>query len=328
VSSYGQWASSRAKNGPARLTWVCGESRFLVHEVIGVTANAIGADDTEQWQAGRDRERDIWTAVMAIPVNGYKRLIIIRDSGQLRDWGQLRRYLDARKLGLMQGSYLLFEAEEHDFPKDGDGKLTAPADWLRDSTVSQIVRCSPLNPEDAAAWVLGQFPFAAPEQVRHLLHRASGDLGEVRAVLVKARLLLRKLPPGSMLTAETFDLLCAELPSDFTERLILRDLSGAMLAAEALHTDDVSRSLGYLASRLELLATLHRAARDNTPRRDIIVKLGVSGFLVQKYFAVASAEYMEQRVSKAWLALSAAEDAHRGGATDGVAEALVVSWWA
>ena len=38
-------------------------------------------------------------------------------------------------------------------------------------------------------------------------------------------------------------------------------------------------------------------------------------------------EALRRDFPKAWLALSAAEDAHRGGATDGVAESLVVSWW-
>jgi hypothetical protein len=320
VSSYGQWAASRAKNGPARVTWVCGESRYLVNEVIGTTTNAIGADDTEQWYAPQARERDIWMAALAVPVNGYKRLIIVRDAGKLRDWKQLRVWLEARVT--MRGSYLLFEAEEHDFPKDGGGKLTTPADWLRDSSIAQIIRCSPLNPEDAIAWAIRQLPSVTPEQARHLLFRASGDLVEVRSVLSKARCF------GGPITDEAFDLLCDELPSDFAERLILRDLPGAMLAAETLREDDVGRSLGYLASRLDLLSTLHRAARDNISRRDVITKQGVSGFLAQKYSAVARAEYGEHRMRMAWLALSAAEDAHRGGVTDGVAESLVVSWWA
>jgi hypothetical protein len=222
----------------------------------------------------------------------------------------------------MQGSYLLFEAEEHDFPKDDDGKLTEPADWLRDSTVGQIIRCSPLNPEDAVSWVIRQLKWVTPEQARHLLFRASGDLAEARSVLTKARLF------GGKMTDEAFDMLCDELPGDFAERLILRDLAGAMLAAETTRGEGLGRALGYLTSRLQLLSTLHRASQENISRRDVIIKLGVAGFLAQKYSAIASAEYGEQRVSRAWLALSAAEDAYRSGATEGVAEALAVSWWA
>lgn len=320
VASYSQWAESRAKNGPARLTWVCGESRILVHEVLGVTANAIGADDVEQWQAGSSSERDLWAAVMAVPVNGYKRLSIIRDAGKLHDWKQLRYWLDAR--AMMRGSYVLFESEDHDFPRDDDGKLVEPVDLLRDSTLGQVIRCSPLNAEDAVAWVRRQLPAVTPDQARHLLLRASGDLTEVRAVLAKARLF------GGSITEEAFDLLCNELPGDFVERLLMRDLPGAMLAAETMTPDGFGRALGFLASRLELLSVLHRAGVEFISRRDVVSKLGVPGFLAQKYSAIASAEYGEKRVSRAWLALSAAEDAHRGGAKDGVAESLVVSWWA
>ncbi len=321
MSSYSQWLASHAKSGPSRVTWVCGEARVLVDEVIAATVGAIVPDDTEGWRLGRDVEREIWASVLAIPGYGRSRLVIVGDAGRLRDWKSLRWWLDARNL--TQGSYLLFGAEENDFPRDGDGKIAEPVSWLRDSSVGQIVRCSPLNPEDAVAWVQRQLPSVTPVQAKRLLFRAAGDLAEIRHVLVKARLF-----SGSQMTDEAFDMLCDELPDDFAERLILRDLPGAMLAAESLVGDGLARAIGYLASRLQLLSTLHRAARDGVSWRDIVANLGVSRFLVQKYYAIASAEYGERRVNSAWVALSAAEDVYRGGAVDGVAESLVVSWWA
>jgi hypothetical protein len=319
MASYGQWVTSSTKNGPSRLTWVCGEARILVNEVIGVTANAIGADDTEQWRAGKDRESDIWSAVLSIPATGYKRLIVVRDAERLKDWKQLACWLDAR--AQMTGSYVLFESGEHDFPKDKDGKMAPPADMLRDSTLGQIIRCSPLSPEDAVAWVTRQLPAVSEWQARHLLFRASGDLGEVRGVLAKAGLF------GGRITDEALDLLCAELPGDFADRLILRDLPGAMLAADTMDASSFGYSMGYLTSRLELLSVLHRAGLDNTSMKDVISKLGVPAFLAVKYRRVATAEYGESRVRRAWLALSAAEDAHKSGVSAGVAEVLVSSWW-
>lgn len=316
MSSYSQWRASREKNGSARVTWVCGESRVLVNEVMVAITADIAAVDMEQWWAGKDTERDLWAAVLSIP-DGYTRLTVVRDAEKLKDWRPVRTLLDAR----LQGSYLLFESGDNDFPKDSDGKISAPAHWLRDSTNGQIIRCAPLSPDDAVDWVRMQLLAVTPDQARRLLLRASGDLGEARSVLAKAKLF------GGRMTDEAFDLLCDELPGDFPERLILRDLPGAMLAAENIDKDGLARSIGYLASRLSLLSTLHRAHQDNVSRRDVIVKLGVPGFLAQKYNAVASAEYAEQRVNNAWLALSAAEDAHRDGIVDGVAESLVVSWW-
>jgi len=319
VASYSQWTVSRVKHGPSRITWVCGEQRVLVNEVIGVTSNVIGADDTEQWCAGQDSERSIWAGILAIPASGYKRLTVVREAGKLKDWSRLSEYLAARSL--MQGSYVLFEAEEHDFPKDGDGKLAPPADMLRDSTLGQIIRCSPLNQEDSVAWVIHQLPAVSDSQARHLLSRTSGDLGEVRAVLAKVGLF------NGRITDDILDLLCAELPGDFADKLILRDLPGAMLAAETMDAASLGYSIGYLASRLELLSTLSRAAQENVPWRDVVSRMGVPAFLAQKYFGLARIEYGTLRMSRAWHALSVAEDAYRGGVSVGVAEVLAASWW-
>jgi hypothetical protein len=298
---------------------VCGESRVLVNEVIGATANDIGADDTEQWRADKDSERDIWAAVLAIPANGYKRLIVVREAGHLKNWEHLRVRLEAR--ALMQGSYVLFEAEEKDFPKDEDGKLAPPADILRDSSLGQIIRCSPLSPEDAVAWVIRKFPVVSEGQARHLLFRTSGDLGEVRSVLAKAGLFEGRIAD------EDLDLLCAELPGDFPDKLIMKDLAGAMLAADTMDDASIGYSLGYLVSRLALLSVLHRAGLDNVSRRDVVSKLGVPAFLAEKYSRIARAEYGEFRVRRAWPALSEAEDAHKSGISAGVLEVLITSWW-
>ena len=320
MSTFGQWLASRAKNtSPSRLIWVCGEERVLVNEVIDATVSAIGVADMSQWRAGKDSEREIWASVLAIPANGYKRLTVIRDAGCLKKWDQLRSWLEVR--ALMRDSYVLFVDGEHDFPRDSHGKLTSPADMLRDVSCGQIIRCSSLSPEDAIEWVIRQSSVISAWQARHLLSRASGDLWEVRAVLAKVGLF------GGCVSDEVLDLLCAELPGDFADRLIRKDLPGSMLAAEVLDMASLGHTLGYLESRLNLLLVLHRASMDDVSCWEVAAKLGVPAFLAYKYFWVATAEYGESRVRKAWLALSAAEDSYRSGIITGVAEVLIVSWW-
>jgi hypothetical protein len=316
VSSYNQWSKAFAAHGPNRVTWVCGPERTLVSDVIATTAAAIAPDEADTWTAGRVRERDIWASVLAIPLTPV-RLVTVREAAKLRDWEKLHIWL-AEKHSL-RGSHLIFDSGADDFPRDGDGKLAEPCTWLRDSTVGQVVRCTSLDPDEAAAWACRQMPGLTVTQARHLLERAAGDLGEVRTVLSKARLL------GGTVDDWALDLLCSELPGDFADKLITGDRKGAMLAAESLGDDGLGYSIGLLSSRLGTLAALHRAARDNISRRDVVGRLGVPAFLAQKYAGVAK-DYGEDRVARCWGALATVEDAYRSGSSEGAAEVLVVSW--
>lgn len=314
MSSYRQWAASFAKNGPARATWVCGPERVLVWEVCAAVVTGARAQYSDFCTAGREREQDIWERVLS-SLSTARRVVVVRDCGRLKNWSHLRAWLNDRPTGV----YLVFQSAETDFPRDGDGKLEIPAVWLRDSTLGQLVRCSALSPDDAVMWARAQLPSLSEMQARHVLDRAAGNLSEVRTVLAKARTL------GGAVNATALDMLCSELPGDFVDKLILGDRKGAMLAADSMGDDGLGYSLGLLASRLETLSILHRAARDNVSRRDVVGRLGVPAFLAQRYAGIAK-DYGEERVARSWLALAAAEDAYRSGTTIGAAEVLVVSW--
>lgn len=320
MASYGQWQASFAKNGPARCTWVCGAERLLVDEVTGATWTAIAriqeleSDQVVFCQAGSDPESGIWDLVLDAPHGPWRRVVVIRDAGRLRRLDHLEAWF-ASRLPI----WIVFQDNAADFPKDDAGKLTRPATWLRDSTMGQLVRCSPLDVDAAVAWARRQLPRLSEAQARRLLVRASGDLAEVRSVLFKAALF------DGQVTDAALDLLCAELPGEFADLLVLGRPREAMRAAGVLDESRLRAALGLLASRLETLSLLHKAERDKVSRRDVITRLGVAPFLVQKFSGVAK-DYGEQRVSRSWLALAAAEDAVRSGARDGVAEALVLSW--
>jgi hypothetical protein len=288
----------------------------LAAEVVSATVAALHAYEGEHWTAGRHREKDIWASALAIPFTG-KRLVLVRDAGKLKDWEKLRTWIDQKTE--LHGCYLVFASYEHDFPRDADGKLAEPCTWLRDSTLGQIVRCTPLDQEEAVIWACRQMPGLASGQARRLLERTSGSLAEVRSVVSKARLL------GGQANDQALDMLCSELPGDFTDKLICGDRKAAMLAAESLGSGGLGFSIGLLASRLDTLATLHRAVRDNVSRRDVIATLGVPAFLAQKYTGV-SREYGEERVSRCWGVLAVVEDAYKSGSADGAAEVLVTSW--
>jgi DNA polymerase III delta subunit len=317
MSSYNQWSKAFASKGPARITWVCGTERVLAAEVVSATFLAVHSKEGEEWTAGRHREKDIWASVLAISF-AEKRFVLVRDAWKLKDWEKLRIWIDQKHE--FRDCYLVFASYEQDFPRDSDGKLAEPCTWLRDSTVGQIVRCTPLDPVEAAAWACRQMPGLSAVQARHLLERASGSLAEVRTVLAKAKLF------GGQVSDQALDLLCSELPGDFVDKLIRRDRKAAMLAAESLGSDGLGYSIGLLASRLNILAALHRAARDNVSRREVIVQWGVPAFLAQKYAGIAR-EYGEARVSRCWEALAAVEDAYKSGSADGAAEVLVTAWW-
>lgn len=318
MSSFGQWSAS---DRLARVTWVCGSERVLVNEVVEVTSRSTLAEDSEVWNAGQHREKDIWAAVLSgrQSADAPTRLVTVRDAGRLCQWKYLESWLRSAR-PLMSGCYLIFQSDESDFPRDEGSKMAEPVSWLRDSTLGQIVRCAPLDVDNAISWVRTREPRLTEDQAKHLLFRASGDLAEVSNVLRKTKLF------GGFADNYTLDILCSEMPGDFTDKLISKDQPGAMLAAESLTKDTLGYSLGVLSSRLETLSMLHQAANDNMSRREVISKIGVPAFLVQKY-AGSARFYDGKRTGSCWQALAVADDAYRSGITVGVAESLIVSWW-
>jgi hypothetical protein len=83
--------------------------------------------------------------------------------------------------------------------------------------------------------------------------------------------------------------------------------------------------IGLLDSRLDMLATLHKAAADSMSAQDMHTKLRLPQFVVAKYRRF-SGPYNETVVIRRRQALAAADAASRQGAREGVAEFLVACW--
>ena len=298
---------------------MCGPERVLSDSVLGAIREFIRPAETCIYQAGTDSEDSIWASVLMAGWKPWTRLVVVRHAQKLCHWRHLRAWMDDRV-----PVWLVLQSDEDNFPRDDEGDLAAPACWLRDSSLGHIVRCSTLDEDAAVAWACGRLTGLTGAQARNLLSRASGNLAEVSSVLLKARALDGRLPDAALA------LLCTELPGEFADLVIQGERAEAMLAAEGMGGQDLIRSIGLLASRLQVLTALHRAHRERLSLREVVTRLGVPAFLAQKYAEIARS-YDEERVSRAWLALTAAEDAYRsgaesGGVPEGIAESLVLSW--
>lgn len=329
MSTYAQWyaraVSSPGK--PPRLTWVCGRELVLAAQVISTTrqqARSVFPElETEVFTAGQVPERDVWAAALAIPYGGA-RCVIVREASRLHHLVRnIGEWLDARR-ELAQCWLILDDTPADDFPRvsKDDKEILAPhAALIRDSSLGQLVRCSMPGEDELAAWVTRESSaLISDADARFLLGRAGGDLAVVRDVCVKSSVL------AGAPSRQALEVLCDERPaSEFAEALLRGDRLQAVLAAAAMGREDGGPAIGLLASRLDMLETIRCAQEAGMLPRDIARRTGVAAFLVTAYAGLAR-QYGDTRLRRLRQLLAVADSAWRGGAREGVPEAVAACW--
>jgi hypothetical protein len=330
VATYSQWRAKLTAGRPPRLTWVCGLERVLSDEVVAVTRRLVagtlepGEDlDYEVYTAGQAPERDIWAAALSIPY-GVSRFVVVREASRLARWEMLEEWLHARR-ELAQCWLVLDDTPAADFPRvtgeDGKQVLAPHAAWIRDSSLGQLVRCSPLSDEDLAAWVQRETRAqVSADDAGYLMARASGDMTAVRDVCRKAAVL------AGTPSRDALAVLCDEHPAaEFAEALLRGERRQAALAATAMSREDTGWAIGLLVSRLDTLEAIRRARDAGAMPHDTARHSGVKSFLVREY-APLSAQYGDARLRQLRSVLAVADDAWRSGAREGVAELIAACW--
>jgi DNA polymerase III delta subunit len=324
VASYTHWVEHYSSAPPKKVTWVCGEERVLVEEVVDHTRAALGVSDMDYVSivAGSAPDKEIWAAANQYPFTpDQNRLVLVRDAERVKRWDPLEAWLaNTRQLPTV---HLLFVSSEHDFPyqtgKDGKstGDLKRHVGWIKGK--GHLVRCSYPNEEDVVAWVKRQVD--SPVRVaEHLLRRVGGDLGLARNVCLKAQLF------SGELSTPVVDVLCSESPSsDFVDALVRLQKPKAFRALEVLPQDAWSMTIGQLDYRLEILGKLHSALRKGQTIKDVSISGSVPVFLARELMPVAKIYDRDRRLSCRRV-LAVADDALRGGARDGCMESLVALW--
>jgi DNA polymerase III delta subunit len=325
MASFSHWRREYADKGVVKkVTWVCGDQRVLVEEVVSHTREslAVTESDYELKVAGQDPDKEIWAAANQYPFDPTQnRLVVVRDAEKIKRWAPLETWLENTRT--LPTVHLLFVSNESDFPYqlDSSGKRTPDLKqhlgWIKGR--GHLVRCAYPNADDVVSWI--QRRVSCDQFVaKHLLQRVGGDLGKANNVCRKAQLF------SGGLRAEVVDVLCSESPSsDFVDSLVALDKPRAFRAIEALPRDEWSMAIGQLDSRLETLARLNKHLSMNKTLKDLAIAGDVPYFLAEALMPVAK-NYDRPRRQRCRRVLAAVDDAYRSGAQDGVLETLVSMW--
>lgn len=318
--NFTQWRTGADRGELRRVTWVCGEQRVLVEEVVDTTRSAVGASvlDSLTFTAGEDPDREIWAAANQYPLDpGAQRLILVRAAQKLRHWAPLHPWLASTRQ--LPGVHLLFVSDDADIPQvSAPGKkVTAPHIEVMKAPRGHVVRCSTPNADDAVAWVCRQATVDT-RTAQHLLTRVGGDLVAAKAVCGKLGLF-----PGVSAGSRAVDALVTQMPGlGFVDALLDVRRPEALLCLPGLTDGERLRVIGLLDHRLDLLATLHRHIKAGLTQRDI---QGVPHFLVRQYWFTAK-HYDTAQCAYRRRLLAVIDDALRSGARTGAFEALVALW--
>ncbi len=320
MGSYVQWRTAADKGEVRRVTWVCGDQRVLVEEVVATirTLLQVGELDLVTLSAAEVGEDQIWAAANQYPLTpGANRLIVVREVDAVTSWVPLERWMNATRT--LPGVFLVLVSGEADLPHEpGEGRrrgaLKAHVDLIQTKRrLGQTVRCAVPGDSDAIAWVRRRCQLDA-ELAAHLLQRCRGDLDVAAGVCAQLALF-----PG-MPNRATIDHLCPQAPPEsFTDALIAGDKPQALAALADMTDRDRAGTVGLLASRVDLLAALWKATRAGQGAHEIH---GLPAFLVRQYLPYAKS-FDPKRCAYIRRVLAVVDDAHRCGARVGVFEVLV-----
>lgn len=325
MGSYAQWRRAADKGTVRRFTWICGTEQVLVNEIISKIWELLGtdidADIFDMTPGWGETERDVWTCTAGYPADpARKHLVIVRGAQHLTRWQQLLSLIE--HTFELRHLYLVLVSSEPSLSQitgDERPELAPHLAWLRDASQGQLVVCSPPNEKDLIAWTQRQYPGAPENLASHILTRCAGDLAAVRDVCAKARI----FPEVSK---RVVDELSIQSPgADLADALVAGDKRTALAAALEADLDTFGSVIGLLDSRLDMLATLHKATADGMSPQDMHTKLRLPQFVVAKYRRFAPG-YTESVVAQRRAALALTDSTYRTGARDGIAEFLVALW--
>lgn len=320
MPSYAQWRHSADKGQVARVTWLCGDQRVLVEEVIEETKRILGVTEFDYipLSAECDSPLAIWDAAYQYSLDpDANRLVLVREADKLTEWAALARWFaDSRH---MVNTYLLFVSDQPDLPTvpDTKGELMAHVELIK--AKGKTVKCSMPNEHELAQWIKRNSTFG-DASVKFLLERAGSDLPTIANVCKKSQMF--KSDPGSTIIAhlaEEFSL------QSFTDALIFNNKKSALLELERTPVSDYGKLIAQLYSRLDTLHILHKAAPNFNTIKEMSAATGVKIFIIQRYLSTARA-YDRNKITKCRNVLTVADDAVQRHATDGVMELLVTLW--
>lgn len=331
MASFSQFRTSFSKKPEAKqVTWLCGTERVLVEEVTQTLRRAI---EPQPWNyvsmlVGDDPERAIWAEVGQYPSGDGKRLVVIRNAEKLKHPERIAEFLKTRTSN--PDTYLILISNEERL-----ARVEPTEDEIRFRKTPELVphlkaltgkgwaiECRPYTQDTAKhaiTWVQSKVPMRAGV-AGHLLERANGDLRLVRDMCRK----LAVFPSEPTIT--TINDMLAERPRDtFSDALLALDKKTAHMALERMSTNEYSRMIGFLDSRLDLAGMVHDMLMEHKTQTEISRAAGNKNFLIPDLMRVAKHYDVKRRLAIR-KTLAMADEVLRRGTTLGVMEAVVADW--
>ena len=319
MPSYAQWRQSADKGQVARVTWLCGDQRVLVEEVIEETKSQLQITEYDyvSMSAESDSQLAIWDAAYQYSLDpDANRLILVRDADKISNWEQLKGWFaDSRQLVT---TYLMFVSDHADYPMVPDTKeLMEHVELIRSK--GKVVRCSMPNEHELSLWIKRNSTFG-DATTKFLIERAGSDLPTIANVCRKS--MMFKQDPGNVIVKQLTEEFANE---SFADSLIFGNKKAALLSLEQLPASEFAKIIGQLYARLDTLYVLHKAAPNFNTMKEMSAATGLKIFLIQRYLSVARV-YDRNKVTKCKNVLTIVDDAIQRNATDAAMELLVTLW--
>lgn len=253
----------------------------------------------------------MWAAIDQYPANTNDRqLTVVRDAEALEKWDHLIDWFASRH---MPRCHAIFVSNEEDTD-------TTTEHALRFVKSGRLIRCGPLNEEDAIAYVKHRLPGTDEETAKAALKRAVGNTYDVVNFLEKCKVL------GIQPSQKATDLLLTTRSADdFVSLLTALRKTEALKAAATVPADDVSRIIGSLDLRLDQLQRLNTCQSRGMSMRDTITTTQIPPFVVLELLPHCQ-HYRRPDVKVRTEALALTDEAWQEGARSGVLETLVALW--
>lgn len=299
---------------------------MLIEEVLDSIRASLGVQpwNYQAFRAGDDPERDIWNDLDRHAIDQGFRLVVIRNAETLTNWDRWLSWVKRRTEN--PKTYVVFISNEEKVPTVVSGKRgekpTAAPHVAVFSRRGHVVECKPFTQstaKHALSWVQSKVPLR-DSVAGHLLNRANGDLRLARDMCRKLSVL------GDDITIQMVNALLDERPREtFPDALMARRKREALLALERMPESEYSRALGMLDASLDLAGLVYDMTSAHASPGEIARSAGPRAFLVPGILPIAKHYDTRRRIDLRRI-LAGADEALRGGAREGVMEAVVALW--
>ncbi len=321
----------KAKPEPKQITWVCGDEKVLVEEVVAHIRSYLEPSPWNQtaMDASSQSTRAIKAELYQHPMGAGTRLIVIRHVDAITDWTFLTEWLPKRTLN--PKTYVVLVSDEGVLPRTDptpEERRRGAKPVLHEHVEliqkrGSVIECRPFTQATAkysVAWVQSMLPMRE-NVARHLIERCNFQVRLARDTCMKL-----KLAGVSEVAIQHINQLLEQQPRDtFTDALLSKDHKTAFAAGRTIPESEYGRIIGLLDSRLDLTGLVHDMMAQHASPGEIARAAGQQAFLVPEVLKVAK-HYSSKRRLEIRKVLALADDAWRNGHTKGLLDVIVAFW--